>query len=363
MSATERTTGLGIVDIRAGMDALRLYAEGCEALAAVRAAPRPQMQWRQQTVMKADLFEYALECHRTALRIGFFDLTSSNLIALACMTLPLELQHRRAAFLAHCFRQNDTFDEFGQSLPATIFDCCVAIESAVPYGLQGQSAMTKKIRLGKTEYFAKMTDETLSGVPPGGQDDRDVVACYAALRALYGRGICPEESYYIRAADGSYCTLMRASSGRVYRTPEIALRNAGPDIEVQVQLVVLAEWLLGIRDRHYRNLLISRHGAIIIDAIPCWKFDTHFLGWTHLGKKPHCYSFAREIWEYLDPTLSFAPAVIAQTLAAQPIVLATLQQYQVGSAVLQQVRMQFVHLAAATDGQVSIKSIEQKANI
>jgi hypothetical protein len=363
LSVHERTTELGIVDIRAGIDALRLYAEGCEALVAVRAAPRPQMQWRQQTVMKADLFDDALEWCREALHIGFFDLTNSDLITLGRITLPLDLQPYRAAFLAHCFRQDDAFDEFGHPLPASIYDCCVAIEQAVPYGLQGHSSVVKKILIDKLPYFAKLTDETLSGSPPGGSEDRDAVACYAALRVLFGTWICPQESYFIRTASGSYCTLMRATPGRTYLTPETALRHAGPDIATQVQQVVLAEWLLGILDRHHRNLLISKRGPAIIDAVPCWRFNTQFLGWTYLGKQRHCHSFAREIWEYLDPDLYFASWIISQALVAQPMVLATLQRYQVGYDILQQVRMQFIRLAAADGEKVALVDIERKANI
>jgi hypothetical protein len=334
---------------------LRLYFEGCEAMAAYQRGDR---RWHSY-MSRADILDRALKCRRLALTDGFFDLTAEQLGELADLDLADPQQALwRDDLLLHCTRRDED-DLYGQRLPASLFDLLRAIEEAPPYGNQGHNGETKKIRLGRTSHFAKLSYEMLVDPPPG-QDERDSAACAAALHALQP-DIAPHTVWHVIAANGQHCMIAPAMPGRVYADPA----KAYPRVHVtSLQWIVLAEWIFGMADRHRRNLLISDtlHTASMIDLAPCWRFQPGFLGWSTLeGTQRECNSWARELWGHHDPSLMFPDWLLFAAVRHEEAVLAALQPFPLEPAIVAHVRERFAILRAVSGRDIGLEELEQKA--
>ena len=153
-------------------EALKLFTEACwawEGFCSQRHFPPTAARWDTRIHDRSTLFDYALARRKKALKLGFFELTAGQLEEL------LELPHLdanqtriRDQFVTLVDRQGVMQDRYGQDLPVSLLEILLAIEKAPPYKHQGLCALTKRIRLRKQIYFAKLTDEVLSGSPPAG---------------------------------------------------------------------------------------------------------------------------------------------------------------------------------------------------
>lgn len=352
-------------------EALRLFHEACWAWAGYqsqRARPLASVRWGTSIANRGDLFDYAIDCRRQALLKGFFLLTTEQLDELTNLR-DLDVNQRQIAtcFVALCDRHDVMHDLYDQPLPAPLYEILAAIEKAPPYRNQGECALTKRIRIGKQAYYAKLTDETLSGQPPLGQDELHEVSCTHALRALQA-GIGPAAAYHLLAADGQQCALIAEVPGRVYRESQVT--KIAPLLDAAcLQWIVLAEWLLGIEDRHFKNLLIDkeqRHAGIIDTAV-AWHFHSRFLGWNEdeLGLR-FCESFAHALWEQQNPDLVFDRAMLLEACAREADVLTALAPFPLPAETIAHLRDQFalIQLALmAIEGEIRLVDLEQIAQM
>jgi hypothetical protein len=332
-------------------EALRLFHEACWAWVSFesqRTQPFASVRWGSTIASKADLYDYALDCRRQALLTGFFLLTAEQLDELATLTpvtsnQQIILDH----FIALCDRHDETHDRFGQALPAPLFEILRRIEHAPPYHAQGECALTKRIRLGNHAYFAKLTDETLSGHPPVGLDEFNEVSATHALLALCP-GIGPEAGFSLLAADGQHCALMAEVPGKSYRdsyAPKAALLVD----ETWIQRAVLAEWVLGLGDRHAKNCLLDKttRQIGIIDMAFAWRIHWYFLGWNEEDPPLRfCESYARALFEQRDPTLTFSRDVIQEASEREEQVLHAVQPFSLSPEIIDQLHRQFAILRA-----------------
>src|SRR6185437_3130606 len=98
---------------------LRLYFDGCEAMAAYQRGDR---RWRTFTAPDL-ILDRALKCRRLALTEGFIDFSDDQLNALE--TWPIsDAQHAlwRDEFVTMSSRGDDDNDLYGQRLPAQLYD-------------------------------------------------------------------------------------------------------------------------------------------------------------------------------------------------------------------------------------------------
>jgi hypothetical protein len=346
--------------------ALRLFAEACWARVGLHTqhhVPPVAVSWGERIQGRADLFEYCIEQRRRPLLMGFFELDETQLAELATLNELNPAQRMiRDEFLACSRRRHETRDLYGQPLPGDLFEICLAIEQAPPYHKQGQCSLVKRVRLNKQQYFAKLTDEVLSGNPPAGNNEFDEVTTQAALRALKP-GIAPATTLHIIAADGQQCVLVAAvPKGYTYAHHNHRIAALYVDVD-WLQWIVLAEWLFGLADRHSGNLIVQKdlRQAAIIDTAFGWRFHHTFLGWDE--DYPCCDSFARAMWETYDPDLVFSRALLNEACEREGAVLATLVAFphfphRTG------VQRQFALLRAALSrypGDIRLGDIEQIA--
>jgi hypothetical protein len=273
-----------------------------------------------------------------------------------------------AIFLALSRRQEDRQDLHGQLLPDTVFAIAIAIEQAPPYRTQGLCGETKRVRIRKQWYFAKMTDETLSGHPMPGEEDFNAVTANAAIRALQPL-IVPQETYHFIAADGSQCTFVSAFGGRTYISRPSAAAHVAPLVDlIWLQWVVIAEWLFGVEDRLAGNLVVdkARRCVGMIDLTYAWQFRSTFLGWNNEQEDGfrQCLSFAYEMWELLDPFMVFPRHLIEESCAREAAVIDALATFPMPTATLTSLARQFQMLRAALDhrtGDIPLMALEQLA--
>jgi len=334
---------------------LRLYFDGCEAMAAYQRGDR---RWRTFTAPDL-ILDRALKCRRLALTEGFIDFSDDQLNALE--TWPIsDPQHAlwRDEFVTMSSRGDDDNDLYGQRLPAQLYDLLYTIEDTPPYGRQGNNGVTKKIRIGRTMYFAKLAEEyTVDPLP--GQDERDAAACAAALHALQP-GIATDTVWHVLAANGQHCLIAPAVPGRFYRD----LQKAAPRVdEMTLQWIVLAEWLFGMGDRHSGNLIISQtlRTAAMIDLAPCWRMQPMFLGYSTLDGQTVCYSWARELWSQHDPSLTFSQGLLFAATRREAMVLDALQPFPLDPTMVTNVRRQFAILRSVNGQDIGLADLEQKA--
>ena len=355
--------------------ALRVFQEACWAWAGLQSQQgRKPDDYRWQAPKKGYhrkylLFDYALHRRQQALKIGFFRLTAKQLeelLDLADLTPNQALIRDR--FVELCDRQGDQHDLYGQPLPGTLVEILSAVTRARPYQKQGLCALTKKIRLHGQAYFAKLTDETLSGDPPVGQDDFNEVTAQAAVRALCP-AIAPERAFHLINADGQQCSLIAAVAGKTYdEEDEIDAAQIATLVDpLWLYWIVLAEWVCGIGDRIAGNLVIDAktRRATIIDATFSWRFHPGFLGW--IEEEPDvrtCDSFARELWEQRDPLLLFPRQVVEEAYRRQEAVLTALAPFPMPPQTSAALKGQFAVLAIALtncSGDIPLTTIEQIA--
>jgi hypothetical protein len=344
--------------------ALRLFHEACWAWTSfcwqrkyiamlqgnTRTTELASVRWGTTVAGLGNLFEYAIACRKQSLLTAFFLVTTEQLEEIADVkNLSSNQQQIVDLFLSLADRQDARHDLFGQTLPDILLAILGRIEKSPPYRHQGESAVTKRIRLHKQAYFAKLTDETLSGKPPIGQDEFNEVSTALALRALCP-DIAPIAAYHILAADGSQCSLVTAIAGKWYRASQPAKAAAFVDPQ-WLQWVVLGEWLCGMEDRHAKNLIIDKETQRcgIIDAARSWLYrQPGFLGWnTELPGKPFCESFARALWETSDAQLHFARQLLLAACQREEAMITVLQSIAMPREIIAQLQRQFAILRAA----------------
>ncbi len=353
---------------------LRVFQEACWAWAGFqsqRGRKPDEYRWhapKKNYHRKYLLFDYALRLRGQALKAGFFRLTTEHLeeiLALPDLTSNQTLIRDR--FVELCDRQADQIDLYGQQLPGNLLEILSAIARVRPYQKQGLCALTKKIRLHGQSYFAKLTDETLSGDPPAGHDDFNEVTTHAAIRALCAP-IAPSSAFHIIYADGQHCSLITAVVGQTYdEEDEINVEQIATWVDpIWLQWIVLAEWLCGIGDRIAGNLVVDAktRRAAIIDATFSWRFHPTFLGWIEEDGQRTCDSFARELWEQSDPALVFSRQVIEEAYRRREIVLAALAPYHAPAQTIASLKGQFAILEIAlanTSENIPLATIEHIA--
>jgi hypothetical protein len=342
------------------MLALHLFAEACwmwEALRSQRAARGVLVNW-YGPITKGDLFDAAIARRRRALLTGFFTLTDDELNDLAALPdLTTNQQRIRDRFLTLSMCETITTDRYGQLLPEALVEILSQIEETEPFSQQGMSAVTKRISLNGVSYFAKLTDEALSGVPPGGQDTFHEVTVAVALHALRP-GLGPSEAYALLAADGSSCAVSREVAGKTYAASQRRWAKAATESQ-SVQWAVLAEWVFGLQDRSDMNLIINKsvRQVGLIDFAFAWIFRPQFLDEPIASLRPYaCYT--RMLFELHEPTETFARTVIQAACHQEAAVIQALAPFPMGERLLGLQRQFAILRAALTQFPADIRLID-----
>ena len=350
------------------IDAFANFVEACwmyAAYASQRPKRVPQIQWHEVGVPKPEFFDALIDRRKEALLTGFFVLTPDQINALAALPVVNANQERiRDRYVALYTRHSATADLYGQQLPLALGELLALIEDTEPFSQQGESALTKRFAIGAMAYFAKITDLTMTGLPPLGQDEFNEMCAAHGVNALHP-GLAPEEVYVVMTADGSSCAVLREVAGKSYAPRQRRWAVRAIPVE-EVQRVMLAEWLFGMDDRSYKNLLIDKEARTVhmIDFARSWEFHSQFLNETVPVLKPtRC--FARVLLDESDPNETFARSVVQSICERQNVVLAALEPF-LRAEKRMMVERHFAMLQealATTTGDILLAKIEQIAEV
>lgn len=326
------------------------------------------VRWHGALLKRGVLLDEVLRLRDAGLLAGFQLAATGQLAELESLRLDPALARLRAVYLRHCAGAERDQDENGNTLPTTMKVIHRTIERAEPYKAQGMVGLTKRVRIAKHPFYAKLVEHTVLGPNPE-TDIIHEVAVTAMINAVQPN-LGPGLAYRIHAPNGTPCALTMAVPGRAYE-PEQAQQVAAMAPAATWMQLTLVEWLFGLQDRHSLNVMVDPRGrtAGIFDFSDACLFAPTFLGQSadpDLSAEQNWLSFVRLLWHHHDPAEVLARWFLEQCADAQTAMVQVGQHMGLSAPELAGLRRQFHCLQQALaryPGDIRLTDLEQTAQL
>ena len=245
-----------------------------------------------------------------------------------------------------------TTDAYGQLLPFTHADFNAARAQGIPLdpaqkGINDAAFVT----IGATRYVLKTAVPNYFGLTEIEQHHNEA-ATGAAMRALGLGHLVPPSTYHLVGSDGRHYTLVVVVPG----TPvtDITTHDLRQVRVAHLEQAVLAEFTLGMLDRHGANILVDRSTGQLTEIDHAFGFASVISfgprvssAWMMLALRTDTSPIALQ-----DRVIS--STVVRQLLRHVPQLTTALQRYHLTTAQTAAVLQRFAHLQQLSDAKTPI---------